>query len=45
VLSKPTQVRLVGGAEGKLVMDPLGISPSLSGGGSGWGRRKDGGSP
>jgi septum site-determining protein MinC len=24
VLSKPTQVRLVGGAEGKLVMDPLG---------------------
>ena len=23
VLSKPTQVRLVGGAEGKLVMDPL----------------------
>ncbi len=23
VLGKPTQVRLVGGAEGKLVMDPL----------------------
>jgi septum site-determining protein MinC len=23
VLSKPTQVRLVGGAEGKLVMEPL----------------------
>jgi septum site-determining protein MinC len=29
VLSKPTQVRLVGGVEGKLVMEPLtGISPS-----------------
>ncbi|HSV35787.1 MAG TPA: septum site-determining protein MinC [Ramlibacter sp.] len=28
VLSKPTQVRLVGGAEGKLVMDPLTPSPS-----------------
>jgi septum site-determining protein MinC len=27
VLSKPTQVRLVGGAEGKLVMDPLAPSP------------------
>ena len=25
VLSKPTQVRLVGGAEGKLVMDPVKI--------------------
>jgi septum site-determining protein MinC len=23
VFAKPTQVRLVGGAEGKLVMDPL----------------------
>ena len=28
ILSKPTQVRLVGGAEGKLVMDPLTPSPS-----------------
>ena len=28
VLSKPTQVRLVGGAEGKLVMEPLSPSPA-----------------
>jgi septum site-determining protein MinC len=42
VLSKPTQVRLVGGVEGKLVMEPLGISPSPSEGGSGWGRRRQG---
>jgi septum site-determining protein MinC len=36
VLSKPTQVRLVGGAEGKLVMEPLdSISPSPLGRGQG----------
>ncbi len=36
VLSKPTQVRLVGGAEGKLVMEALnGIAPSPSGRGRG----------
>jgi septum site-determining protein MinC len=35
VLSQPTQVRLVGGAEGKLVMDRLDISPSPAGTGRG----------
>jgi len=37
VRGQPTQVRLVGGAEGKLVMEPL-LSPSPAGGGPGWGR-------
>jgi septum site-determining protein MinC len=36
VLARPTQVRLVGGAEGKLVMEPLnGIAPSSVGRGRG----------
>jgi septum site-determining protein MinC len=33
ILGKPTQVRLVGGTEGKLVLDPIDFSSSPAGGG------------
>jgi septum site-determining protein MinC len=41
VLGKPTQVRLVGGTDGKLVMDPLALPPSPGGAGAGRGSSRN----